>query len=69
MPYTSTESLIAGAWYPKTASATMNLDSTQQATDTYILGYLCTWQTSQWKCGCRGSACTQSYWQIQSFKR
>jgi hypothetical protein len=26
-------------------------------------------RTGKWKCGCRDSACTQSYWQIQSFKR
>jgi hypothetical protein len=42
MPYTSTESLIANAWYPKSATGTMNLDSTQQTTDTYVLGYICT---------------------------
>ena len=68
MPYTSAESLIAGAWYPKTATATLTgLDLTN--TTHYALGYLCTWTGSQWKCGCRDSACTQSYWQIQSFRR
>jgi hypothetical protein len=34
-----------------------------------LLAYLCTWIGSGWKCGCRDSACMQSYWQIQSFKR
>src|SRR5882724_11339627 len=30
-----------------------------------VLGYLCMWTGTQWTCGCRDSACTQSYWQIQ----
>ena len=44
-------------------------DGTEQAQDTYILGYLCSWMGSRWQCGCRDSAWTQSYWQIQSFQR
>ena len=64
----STESLISNAWYPKTAAATLTgLELTN--TTHYALGYIYSWQSSQWKCGCRDSACTQSYWQIQSFKR
>jgi hypothetical protein len=69
VPYTSTESLIAGAWYPKTANTTIALTSTELSQPSYALAYLCTWIGSGWKCGCRDSACTQSYWQIQSFKR
>jgi hypothetical protein len=69
IPYTSTESLIAGAWYPKTATATISLTSTELTNPSYSLAYLCSWVGSAWKCGCRDSACTQSYWQIQSFKR
>jgi hypothetical protein len=67
--YTSTESLIAGAWYPKTANTTINLTSTELAQDSYVLSYMCSWTGSGWKCGCRDQACTQSYWQIQNFKR
>jgi hypothetical protein len=67
--YTSTEQLIANAWYPKTATATMNLTSTELTNPSYSLAYICSWAGSAWKCGCRDSACTQSYWQIQSFKR
>jgi hypothetical protein len=33
-----------------------------------LLAYLCTWTRTNWKCGCRDSACTQSYWQIQSWE-
>jgi hypothetical protein len=69
VPYTSTEQLIANAWYPKTANTTISLTSTELSQPSYILTYLCTWIGSGWKCGCRDSACTQSYWQIQSFKR
>jgi hypothetical protein len=69
IPYTSTESLIANAWYPKTANTTISLTSTELSQPSYVLTYLCTWIGSGWKCGCRDSACTQSYWQIQSFKR
>ena len=67
--YTSSESLIAGAWYPKTATTNISLTSTELSQPSYVLTYLCTWIGSGWKCGCRDSACMQSYWQIQSFKR
>jgi hypothetical protein len=68
MTLTSIESLISNAWYPKTATVTLTgLDLTN--TTHYALGYLCSWQTFQWKCGCRDAACTQSCWQIQNFKR
>jgi len=69
LSYTSTEQLISGAWYPKTANTTIPMTSTELQSTSYVLGYLCTWTGSQWKCGCRDAACTQSYWQIQSFKR
>jgi len=69
IPYTSTESLIAGAWYPKSATATVSLTQTELANPSYHLAYICSWTGTNWKCGCRDSACTQSYWMIQSFKR
>ena len=69
VPYTSTESLITGAWYPKTANTTLSLTSTELTSPSYSLAYICSWTGSAWKCGCRDQACTQSYWQIQSFKR
>jgi hypothetical protein len=66
---TSTEALTVSNWYAKTATTNLSLDSTQQAQDTYALGYICTWTGTSWKCGCRDAACTQSYCQIQSFRR
>jgi hypothetical protein len=51
-----------------TASASLSgLDLT--STTHYALGYICTWTGSAWKCGCRDTACVQSYWQIQKFQR
>ncbi|MDP9144614.1 MAG: hypothetical protein M3N43_07935, partial [Actinomycetota bacterium] len=58
VPYTSPESLIANAWYPKSASATISMTSAELQNPSYVLGYLCTWTGSAWKCGCRDAACT-----------
>ena len=67
--YTSSEQLIAGAWYPKSATTNISLTSTELQNPFYNLAYICSWTGTSWKCGCRDSACTQSYWMIQSFKR
>jgi hypothetical protein len=69
VPYTSTEALVAGAWYPKSATTNISLTQTELQNPSYVLGYVCSWTGSAWKCGCRDSACAQSYWQIQSFKK
>ena len=60
VPYTSTESLVANAWYPKTATTNISLTSTELANPSYVLRYICSWTGSAWKCGCRDLACTQS---------
>lgn len=62
VPYTSTEQLIANAWYPKTATTNISLTSTELNQPSYVLAYLCSWTESGWKYGCRDSACMQSYW-------
>jgi hypothetical protein len=67
--HTNAESLIAGAWYPKMASITLSLTSTELANPSDVLGYTCSCfptlggsgQAGQWKCGCQASAWTQSY--------
>jgi hypothetical protein len=46
--YTSTESLVAGAWYPKSATATLSLTSTELANPSYVLSYMCSWVGSGW---------------------
>lgn len=72
--YTSTEALISGAWYPKSANATIPMSAAELQNQSYILGYLCTWippasgQAGMWKCGCRDATCTQSYWQLQGIQ-
>jgi hypothetical protein len=69
VPYTSMEQIVANAWYPKTATAIISLTSTELQNPSYALTYLCTWTGTNCKCRYRDSACTQSYWQIQSIKR
>jgi hypothetical protein len=59
--YTSTEQLISSAWYPKNANTAISLTSREPSQPSYVLAYLCAWTGAQWKCGCRDSACTQSY--------
>jgi hypothetical protein len=41
--YTSIESLIANAWYPKTANTTISLTSTELPNASYSLAYICSW--------------------------
>jgi hypothetical protein len=48
-------------------------DSTEAS---YYIAYTCRWtpstgsgQAGSWKCGCRDSACTQSYWQIERLQQ
>lgn len=65
--YTSTEQKISNAWYPKTASITVPLTQSELSRTNWVLGYICTWTGTQWKCGCRDTACAQSYWQLQQF--
>jgi hypothetical protein len=35
----------------------------------FWVGYVCQWTGREWNCGCRDSACTQSYWQLQQVKQ
>jgi hypothetical protein len=69
IPYTSTETLIAEAWYPKNANTTIAMTSTELANPSYVLAYMCTYTGTQWKCGCRDSVCAQSYWQLQGIQQ
>jgi hypothetical protein len=65
--FTSAETLIANARYPKTATV-MFIGMDLSSTTYYGLGYIFPWTGSQWKCGCRDSACTQSHRQFQQVK-
>jgi hypothetical protein len=61
--------LIANAWYPRQATANVMMSDAELAQTSHYVGYVCKYNGSAWKCGCRDSACMQSYWQIQQFKR
>jgi hypothetical protein len=61
--------LIAGSWYPKYATATIPMTDSEQAQTNHYVAYTCKYTGTQWKCGCRDSACMQSYWQVQQIKR
>ena len=57
--------LISGAWYKSFAQGVAQMDT---ATPNYYVAYTCQWTGSAWKCGCRDSACSQSYWQLQKIQ-
>jgi hypothetical protein len=58
-------------WFLGEASAELSRTPAQLSQDNFVVAYVCTWIESErkWKCGCRDSACTQSFWQLQNFKR
>jgi hypothetical protein len=35
----------------------------------HYLAYTCQWRNNRWYCGCRDTACTQGYWQLQSIQQ
>jgi hypothetical protein len=58
---------ISGAWYPKSAQGVVTIEDT--GTPTYYVAYTCIWNGSKWMCGCRDTACMQSYWQVQRIQQ
>jgi hypothetical protein len=63
---TSTSPLQANNWY--TSSATANLGSVDLTQTTYVVGYVCDWTGSVWKCGCADEVCAAPAWQLQAVK-
>jgi hypothetical protein len=61
--------MISNSWFPRSATAIMTMSDAELAQTSHYVGYICKYNGSAWKCGCRDSACAQSYWQIQQFKR
>lgn len=39
--------------------------SVPTASPFFWVGYVCQWTGTNWKCGCRDSACATNYWQLQ----
>jgi hypothetical protein len=60
--------IVSHAWFPASATGIYPMSDADMANTSYYVGYIRKYATSC-KCGCRDTACTQSYWQIQQFKR
>jgi exopolysaccharide biosynthesis protein len=56
-----------GVWYEGTAETTIPLTTDELEQQNYAVAYICTWIGNSWKCGCRDSICSSSYWQLQTF--
>ena len=50
---------VSNAWCPTSAQVTL------PANTTFYAAYTCQYMNNQWKCGCRDTACTTNYWQLQ----
>src|SRR5882724_547191 len=59
--------LLSGAWYPSSAQGVTKIPDQTKAT--FYVAYTCQWTGTSWKCGCRDSACMQSYWQLQKIQQ
>jgi hypothetical protein len=65
----SCSNLVSNAWCVGSGSHTRSLTQSQrQSTNPYV-AYVCNWTGSDWKCGCRDSACTTNYWNLQALKK
>lgn len=62
--YTGT-SPVSQEWFARMAKATVPRNGSSVS---FVLGYVCSWTGSRWQCGCRDTACTQTYWQIQAIR-
>ena len=58
-----------GSWIIGQATATLSRTPSELSQSNYFLAYVCHPDGEKWACGCRDSACTRSYWQLQIFGR
>ena len=56
-------------WIIGKAEQTIPYPSGKANDANFIVGYICSWTGSAWKCGCKDSACTSPQWQLQGFSR
>ena len=56
---------ITGDWIIAQAVATR---ASVSNTDSYFVGYICSWSGNAWKCGCRDATCAVPSWQLQTYK-
>ena len=52
-------------WFQGYSTAT--IPSPAVSGSSFVIAFICQYQGSNWKCGCRDSACTQNYWTIQGY--
>jgi hypothetical protein len=64
---TSSSALQSNSWYIAQASVSLPASSISATTYTYVVGYVCSWNGSAWKCGCTDVACATSQWQLQAY--
>jgi hypothetical protein len=55
-------------WYKGVATSS-SLPSAPTGGGNFVVAFICQYQDSEWKCGCRDSACTQNFWTIQRYGR
>ena len=67
IPFTYQGANKNGQWLLGSGTHSLTLSAAQLAQTHFVVGYVCTWNGSEWKCGCRDSACTTPSWQLQAF--
>lgn len=65
--YTGNNKSADGNWFIGNASYTYN--STNLTQKQSVLAYICEWTGTQWKCGCRSTACANNFWNLQQFNQ
>lgn len=58
-----------GGWLVGEGTATLQKTQAELSQNNFVVAYICLWDGSVWKCGCRDKACTQNLWQVQVFKQ
>ena len=53
----------SGSWIVARGTHTL---TAQPSVPLYFVAYICSWDGSAWKCGCRDRTCATSYWQLQA---
>lgn len=58
----------SGNYYIGDATLVLSRTTMELSQNNFLAVYICTLVGTQWKCGCRDSACAQSLWQVQGFR-
>jgi hypothetical protein len=62
---------ISEAWFDSSAAGVVDIGRPEfrDKETVFVIGHVCTRTGTEWKCGCRDDACTQTLWQLQQFRR